>query len=68
AILGLSIDAQQNRLQLTSPALPPSLQEVRIKHLRIGDARLDLTLRRHTNDVSVTIDRRAGDLDVIVLK
>ena len=68
AILGLSIDAQQKRLQLTSPALPPSLEEVRIKHLRIGDARLDLTLRRHTHDVSVTIDRRVGDLGVSVLK
>jgi glycogen debranching enzyme len=68
AILGLSIDAQQKRIQLTSPALPPSLEEVRIKHLRIGDARLDLTLRRHTHDVSVTIDRRVGDLEVSVLK
>lgn len=68
AILGLSIDARQKRLQLTSPALPPSLEEVRIKHLRIGDARLDLTLRRHTHDVSVTIDRRVGDLEVNVLK
>ena len=68
AILGLSIDARQNRHQLTSPTLPPSLEEVRIKHLRIGDARLDLTLRRHTHDVSVTIDRRVGDLEVNVLK
>jgi glycogen debranching enzyme len=68
AILGLSIDAQQKRLQLTSPALPPSLEEVRIKHLRIGDARLDLTLRRHAHNVSVTIDRRVGDLEVSVLK
>ena len=42
--------------------------QARIEDLRIGDARLDLTLRRHTHDVSVTIDRRAGDLEVSVLK
>ncbi|MCZ6807055.1 MAG: hypothetical protein O7F08_08890 [Deltaproteobacteria bacterium] len=68
AILGLSIDARQGRVQLRSPALPPSLEEVRIKYLRVGDAHLDLTLRRHTHDVSVTIDRRVGDLEVNVLK
>ncbi len=64
----MGIDARQERLQLTSPALPRSLKEVRIKSLRIGEARVDLTVRRHTHDVSVTIDRHVGDLEVNVLK
>jgi glycogen debranching enzyme len=68
AALGLSIDAQQPRLQLTSPALPRSLQRVCIKQLRVGDARLDLTLQRHALNVSVTIDRREGQAEVRVLK
>ena len=65
--LGLRIDAPC-RLSLTCPVLPPFLERVEIRNLSIGDARVDLVLDRHPQDVGLTVARRDGDLEIVIAK
>jgi len=65
--VGLSIDAIQNRVVLAHPVLPAFLRQVNIRNLTVRDASVDLTLFRSGDAVAVTVDHRAGDIDVIVL-
>jgi glycogen debranching enzyme len=66
ACLGLEIDAEQRLVRLRHPRLPTSLESVSIRNLPIGNARLDLLLRRHDEDVAVNILKRDGDAGVEV--
>ncbi len=67
ACLGLEIDALQRVVRLRYPRLPTGLQSLSIVGLPIADARVDLMLRRHGDDVAVNIVRRSGDAEIIVL-
>lgn len=68
ACLGLTVDACHARVTFAQPALPPFLQWVRITDLRVGAATLDVTIHRHASDVGVVVERRDGDVDVVVWK
>ena len=68
ACLGLEIDATLRVARLRYPRLPGSLQWLHIKGLPVGDARLELLLRRHGEDVSVNILKRSGDAEVVTLQ
>lgn len=66
--LGLSISAPKREISFRYPLLPPSIKEIEIANLRVGDAHVDLLLRRHERDVGVTILEREGDVEVAVKK
>jgi len=68
AALGLSIDAPGRNLYFKHPALPEWCGEVSIQGLRVGDAELDLTVRRHASDVEINVDNREGQVGVVVTK
>jgi len=65
--MGLRIDAIKNRIVLTQPVLPAFLEHVRIRNIAVGDASVDLVLFRSGNTVAVTVERRSGSLDVLVV-
>jgi glycogen debranching enzyme len=65
--LGLHIDAIKNRIVLTRPVLPAFLEHVRIRNIAVGNASVDVLLFRSGNTVAVTVERRAGDVDVLVV-
>jgi glycogen debranching enzyme len=67
ACLGLSLDVSLRQLRFDYPILPNWLNRVSIKNLRIHDAVVDLELTRHPEDVSVTVQRREGNLEVVVV-
>jgi glycogen debranching enzyme len=67
ACLGLTIDGPERRVYLTRPRLPASLDELRIHNLEVGDATVDLLLRRHEHDVGVNVLRRDGDVQLMVV-
>ena len=48
------------------PGLPDWLPEVRLENLRVGDAVVDLLVRRSDGSIWVEVLRRSGDLDVVV--
>jgi len=65
--IGLSIDAIENHIVLTSPVLPSFLESVRIQNIEVGDASVDLMLFRSGNAVAVTVERRSGEVDVLAV-
>ena len=68
ACLGLSIDAINQRVCFTNPALPSYLREVRIYNLKVGSARLDMHIKYHPEDVGINIVNRQGRVEVVVIK
>jgi glycogen debranching enzyme len=68
ACLGLEIDASQRLARLRYPKLPEHLHMLEVRGLPIGDASVDLLLRRHGDDVAVNIVRRRGDAEIVTLQ
>jgi glycogen debranching enzyme len=66
AALGLEIDAPARRVRLASPWLPAWLGWLDVRDLAIGDARIDLRVRRDGDGCAVDVLRNDGDLDLIV--
>jgi len=66
AMLGLSPDAANHELELRNPMLPPWLPDVRLENLVVGDAVVDLLVRRSDGSTGVEVLRRSGDIDVVV--
>ena len=67
ACLGLQIDGTQRLVQFVRPMLPPFLERVELRNLSIGTARLDLVLDRHQNEVALTVARRTGQAEVLLI-
>ena len=65
--IGLTIDANRNRIVLTHPVLPEYLDHVRVREIQVGDASVDLMLQRAGETVAVTVERRSGVLEVQVV-
>ncbi len=68
ACLGLAIHAPERRLYFVRPLLPEFLQQVRITNLRVGEASVDLQLRRYDQDVGISVARREGPIEVVTVK
>ena len=68
AVLGLDIDALEQRITFRSPALPDFLDELWISNLRVGAASVDLHLKRYPGDVSITVLRKNGNVQVATLR
>jgi glycogen debranching enzyme len=68
ACLGLRIDAAARRLTLMRAVLPESIEWLRLTNVVIGEASIDLLLTRHPYDVSVTVLRREGDVEIVAVK
>jgi glycogen debranching enzyme len=67
AVLGISFDTAANRILFTRPALPNWLDECAISNLRLGDAAVDLTLRRNREQVALHVVNRTGPVEIVVV-
>lgn len=68
ACLGLEVRALEHRIYLHYSALPQALKHVNVSNLRVGDSCLDLSFERQGDGVDVNVRRRAGDIEVVVLR
>jgi len=67
--MGLSIDAGKKQLYFAHPALPPFLDQVTIRNLKVGpDCSADIMLKRYGEDVAVSVVRKEGAVDVVIIK
>jgi glycogen debranching enzyme len=66
ALVGLQADAHRRHLTLVNPLLPPWLNFVEITDLRVGEASLDLGIRRGHDGAAVELLGRRGDAELIV--
>jgi hypothetical protein len=62
----MSIDAHRRQIVFAHPALPESVDELRIRNLSLGEAFVDVAVSRVGGSVAVTVERRGGKIDVIV--
>ena len=67
ACLGLRCDHARREIRFDRPTLPEFIDEVYLRHLRLGDAQVDILLRRHTTDVGLNVLERSGDVRVVVV-
>jgi len=68
ACLGLQVDAVAGRLLFKAPLLPGFLDTVRIEGLEVGESVVDVRLHRDGPDVALHVDRRRGQLAVLLEK
>jgi glycogen debranching enzyme len=66
AMLGLSPDARDNRLNLIHPVLPSWLDWVEIRDLRLRDSSLDFVVSRGSQTAAVELLSRRGDAELVV--
>lgn len=67
ASLGLEFEPAAREIRLRNPRLPEFLDEVVISDLRLGATTIDLSVRRHGEDVSLQLIRSQGEVQVSVL-
>jgi glycogen debranching enzyme len=67
ASLGLEFDPQAGEIRMRNPHLPAFLDEVVLRKLRLGDASLDIKVRRHRGDVSVEVLESRGTVQLAIL-
>jgi len=66
AALGISFVPNQRQIRFFRPALPSWLSEVHLTNLRLGEASIDLVLRRDGNAVASDVTRREGPIEIVV--
>src|SRR5262245_5486780 len=66
-LLGLEFDAETKEIRLRNPHLPPFIEELTIKGLRLGDSVVDLCLHGRGDDISVRILRNDGNIRVAAI-
>jgi glycogen debranching enzyme len=66
AMLGVSAVAHENVLTVNKPHLPPWLNEVEIRNLRVGSSTLSLVFRREGETTGFSLLTREGDVRVVM--
>jgi len=65
-MLGISAAAHENVLTVNKPHLPPWLNEVELRNLRVGDSALSLVFRREGETTGFSLLSREGDVRVVM--
>ena len=65
ACLGMTIDASLKQIRFARPVLPSRVDAIYVRRLRIGQAQIDLALRRVGKDARVEILRQSGDVKIV---
>ncbi len=68
ACLGLDVRGPERQVCFYQPVLPPFLRELRVSNLQVGGVLVDLLLHRHGDEVSISVPRREGTVEVRVVK
>jgi glycogen debranching enzyme len=66
--IGLAIDGAARRVTFTRTVLPDPIDWLRISHLQVADAWVDLLLERHGQNVSLSVLQRSGDVEIHATK
>jgi glycogen debranching enzyme len=67
ACLGLEIDAGARRLWFRHAMLPEPIDWIRVTSLTVLDAKVDLLLTRHANEVGIQVLRREGNVEILAV-
>jgi glycogen debranching enzyme len=67
ACLGLGIEVETRSVSFTHPVLPNFVSEITLCGLAIGDASIDVVLRRAGSEVAAHVLQRHGDIRLIMV-
>ncbi len=67
ATLGVSLDPFTQTVKFDHPVLPGILDDLTLRNLRVGEAEVDVRLRRSGTTTAVTVERRSGDVAIDVM-
>lgn len=67
ATLGMRLEAHNGRLLFQHPTLPRGVNELELKNLRLGDARVDLFVHRQREHVGISVTRLDGPGEVVII-
>jgi glycogen debranching enzyme len=67
AALGLEFDPFKGEIRLRNPRLPPFLDEVMLRDVRLCASQVDLRVRRHGDSVSLDTPRISGAIRVSIV-
>ncbi len=67
ATLGLRVDANKRQLIFDHPAMPPFLDTLLLRNVRVGSHTVNLELHRYPENVAVNVLSRTGDVEVVVV-
>jgi glycogen debranching enzyme len=65
ACLGMDIRAVEKSICFSKPMLPENLDEVRVEGLRVGNATVDLLLKRHSRGTAVEVLKKDGEIEIV---
>ncbi len=68
ACLGLTLDGAGKQIRFERPELPPHLDRLSLRQLQLGDATVDVVFKRHGQDLALHIERREGEVEVLMVK
>jgi glycogen debranching enzyme len=68
ALLGVSFSPSRRQIRFTRPTLPPWVDVLEVANLRLGDSAVDLRFRRSRDDVGLTVLRREGVVETVVIR
>ncbi len=68
AAMGLTIDARRRQVRFAHGHLPDCLPWLEIDNLAVDDAKVDVRVERRGPGLDVTVRRREGDAEIVVLK
>ena len=66
AMLGVSARAHENLLTINKPHLPPWLNFVELRNLRVGESRISLVFRREGEVTGFSLLSKEGDVRVVM--
>ena len=67
AALGLEFIPEHAEIRLRNPCLPPFIEDVLLRNLQLGEASVDLRIRRLKDEVALDIVRKHGRIQVSVV-
>ncbi|HEX5453789.1 MAG TPA: amylo-alpha-1,6-glucosidase [Stellaceae bacterium] len=67
ASLGLELDHAAGEIRFDRPMLPPFLDHLHVRGLRLGDSSADVKLHRIGDEVSATVTGRDGPVRIVVI-
>ncbi|HTR13906.1 MAG TPA: amylo-alpha-1,6-glucosidase [Roseiarcus sp.] len=65
--MGLTLEAEAKRVSFRDPVLPKFLDEIVVRNLALGDAQIDVALRRSKRHVVVDVLERRGRVTVVTI-
>jgi glycogen debranching enzyme len=68
AVLGMNVLGAEARVVFQHAALPPFLDQVMIRNLRVASSTADIALHRHPEDVGFIVSGRRGPVEIVTIK